>query len=312
MPVSLLSMDPLEDHRLMMIFLALQGYIVLAPDYVGYGSSDHIPHPYLHKKSVVQTTASMLYSTVEALHNEGIPFQRDLFIMGYSQGGHGALAFAKAMQNSSADFKIQAVSAGGGPYDMLYTIREHLDQKTLWRILVTLMLKSYSSIYNWDLNDIVKREDYADIISSSFKYESLSNAVRELPHHTDSLFRSQFIRDIYEKDERANPYQWPLEENSVYNWVPNFPVFLFHVRGDQIVSYRNMEIAYRSFNSGRGGIARKKDCSFKRVEDFVDIIGELNRIRGESVQIEPDHINCNFIFFLETGDYFSDYKNLNL
>ena len=293
----------------MMVFLALQGYIVFAPDYIGYGSSEDSPHPYLHKRSVAQTTVSMLRSASDALDKEGIPFQRDLFIMGYSQGGHAALAVAEALQNSSMNFEIQAVSAGGGPYDMFHTVREHLDQKNLMQIFVTQLLQSYSYIYNWNLDDIVRKEDYADIISSSFRHKSLPRAVRGLPDRTDDLFRSQFIQDIKRRGEEDNPFQMSLKENSVYDWIPGFPVLLFHVKGDEFVPYKNMEIAYQSFRSRIGRNVRRQDCNFKKVRDLMDIISELNRIGGNSVPIKPDHINCSFIFFLEAGEYFHNYRD---
>ena len=299
---TLLAIDPVEDYRMMLVFLALQGYIVVAPDYIGYGSSENMRHPYLYKRAVAHTAANMLSAAVEFLNKKRVPFQRDLFIMGYSQGGHGALAFASALQNSSMNFKAQAVSAGGGPYDMLYTVRELMEQKTVQRFLLALLLQSYSSIYNWNLDDIVKKEEWADIISSTFKYESIVEAVRDLPDKTRTLLRSDFIQDIYSKE--YNFYQSALEENSVYDWEPDFPLFLFHTRGDQVVPYKNMEIAYRSFRAS-GAKVQKKDCSFKKVEDLVNIVNEL---RGNSPPMEPDHINCNFIFFLETGDYFLDYN----
>ena len=310
LPSALHSMDPVEDYRLMMIFLALQGYIVFAPDYVGYGASENKPHPYLHKKSVAQTTASLLRSAADALDEKGIPFQRDVFIMGYSQGGHGALAFAEALQNSSMNFKIQAVAAGGGPYDMLETVREHLDQKTLMRIFITQLLQSYAYIYNWNWDDIVRKTDYADIISSSFRHESLPKSTRGLPDRSDTLFRSQFVREITRRGrEEDNLFQTSLKENNVYDWVPGFPVFLFHLKEDKFVPYENMEIAYRSFSSGIGRSVRKQDCSFRKVQDLVNIAKELNRKGGNTVSIRPDHINCSFIFFLEASDYFQDYRN---
>ena len=298
---SLISMDPIEDHRLMMVFLALQGYIVFAPDYIGYGSSENMIHPYLHKKSVVQTAGSLLYALEQALTEDKISFRRELFIMGYSQGGHGALAFAQALRNSPIDFQIQAVAAGGGPYDMLFTVKEHLNQKKAWKTLLSLLLQSYSYIYNWDLDNIVKKKSYADIIYNSYKYDSLSRAVKDLPDHTSSLFQSQFINDVLERNAR-NDYQLPLEENSVYDWRPDFPVFLFHAKNDQIVPYGNMETAYRSLNGRRARI-NKKDCSFRKVKRIVNVIEKLD---GGEHSIKPDHINCNFIFFLETGEYFSN------
>ena len=97
-PSSLLSMDPIEDYRPMLIFLALQGYIVLVPDLIGYGSSEKEPHPYLHKASTAQTTSHFFQSVINILNKENISIKRDLFIMGYSQGGHAALSFSEAVQ----------------------------------------------------------------------------------------------------------------------------------------------------------------------------------------------------------------------
>lgn len=305
-PPSLSSMEPLEDDRLMMIFLALQGYIVFAPDYVGYGSSEEQIHPYLHKDSIIQTTGHLLYAVEQALKEKGIPFQRDLFIMGYSQGGHSALAFAEALQHDSMGFEIQAVSAGGGPYDLLYTVREHFKRQKVWKILLGLFLQSYSYIYNWDLDDILKKKDYSEIIYDSHRHDSAGKAFEYLPDRIDSVFHSQFIEDILEKKGRTD-YHFALEENSVYDWTPDFPVFLFHLETDQIVPYGNMETAYRSFRS-RGAKVRQQDCDFERLSSLVDIV-ELLGERGEyRLNIEPDHVNCNFIFFLETSDYFESYR----
>ena len=304
-PSTALSMDPLEDYRLMLIFLALQGYIVIVPDQIGYGSSDHLPHPYLHKESVTQTTADFLQSTANALSERGFPFQKELFIMGYSQGGHGALAFAEAMQDSSIDFEIKAVSAGGGPYDLLYTTQELLSQKQVLQLVTVPLLQSYSYIYNWDLKEIVRRESYSSAISQVYKQDSLQQAVKPLPSRVDSLFRSEFLRDIYSK--RNNFYQQTLEENSVYDWEPDFPILLFHVKKDKIVPYENREIAYRYFRSSRNSQIKKMNCNFRKVEDLISLMDDLNRMRGNRSTIEPDHVSCSFIFFLETGDYFLDY-----
>ena len=306
-PPSTLSMDFMEDYRLMLIFLALQGYIVMVPDHIGYGSSEDEPHPYLHKESVEQMATNFFESAVNTLHEKGVASQKELFIMGYSQGGHGALAFAEAMQNRFTDFEIKAVSAGGGPYDLLYTAQELLSQNQILKLVVAPFLQSYSYIYGWDLNDIVSKESYAGDISQIYKWDSLQEAVRDLPSHVSSLFRSQFLRDL---DRRRNDfYQQALEENSVHNWDPDFPILLFHVERDSIVPYRNMEIAYRSLRSGRGAQIKKMDCDFRKVEDLIDIMDDLNRMRGNRSTIKPDHVNCNFIHFLETGDYFLKYKN---
>ena len=305
-PHSFLSLDPFADDRAMMILLALQGYIVFAPDYIGYGSSEDRIHPYLYKPSVAQTTRSMLQALVLAFHEQNIHFKRDLFIAGYSQGGHGALAFAEAMQKDPMSFNIKAVFAGGGLYDLLYTARQYLDQQTFSEnmlFLTSYLLQSYSYIYEWDLNEIVRRPSYRKVISSMFKYDDLFSSVQDLPKRIDSLFRSQFIRDIKDQDKNYNLFQFPLVENSIYGWTPDFPILLYHGKEDDIVPYNNMKIAYRSL---RGNRVKIKDCNLKKVEDLMDIINSVNN--RQVFTKTTNHLNCFFASFFEINDYFSNYR----
>ena len=349
-PLSAFSMDPIQDYRLMMIFMALQGYIVLAPDYVGYGDSSEQIHPYLYKKAVAQSGAGLLSSAEEALYQLRQNFKKELFIMGYSQGGHGALAFAESLQNrreksrqnsqqnrwqntSPRGLELKAVSAGGGPYDLLYTIQEQLKQKSLWKSLTALLLQSYSFIYRWDsenrgnpentrnsrnlsdaetwdsnfiwdLENIVKKADYAEIISSLHEEEDLSVAVRDLPDKTRSFFRSDFLREI-QREPEDNLYAPFLDQNQVYDWRPESPIMLFHFKKDSIVPYGNLEIAYRSFRSWRSAPIERKNCNFKKIENLLEQVEEWSS--NSNFEIEPNHITCDLIFFLETSEYFQKY-----
>ena len=305
-PESMLVMDPLKDSRFMIIFLAMQGYIVLAPDYIGYGASEGIRPPYLYKRAIRQTTSSMLHAVAKKLQEENIPFKKDVFIMGYSQGGHGALAFAQGMQNNQGDFNVQAVAAGGGPYDVPDTVSEMLDKETIPRVLTVLLLQSYSYIYDLDLDNIVKRRSYADIISSAFEQESISTTASRLPREVDSLFHPHFIENVQtKKDTRI---QEALEDNNVYEWAPSFPVLLFHSKEDNTVPYSNMQAAYDFFRKERSPVT-KKNCNFKKLDFFMDIAEDLGQGSKIESVIKPNHINCGFIFFIETSDYFSKYKD---
>ena len=300
-PGNMLVMDPITDERATMIMLALQGYIVLAPDYTGYGSSDDIRHPYLYKKSVTQTSLDMFFSVTEALKDIGISFKKDVFVMGYSQGAHGAMAFAQGFQNSNRnDFSLKALAAGGGPYDVLETIKELLGQDSINQITTLLFTQSYSYIYNWDLSTILKRDSYEEVIESAFDYEDIAEPADKLPNKASLLFQSQFIEDIQRGNNSS--IQKNLEENSVYKWSPSAPVFLFHARNDTIVPYRNMQIASSYFSRNGSSSVTTKDCNFKRFNSFLRTTRLLDR-NADINMPEPDHINCIFIFALEASDY---------
>ena len=304
-PHSFSQIDSLRDWRLITVLLAMQGYIVFVPDYLGYGSSKHIPHPYLYKKSVTRTTTDMLYAVTKKLKEDQIPFERHLFVMGYSQGGHGALAFAQNFQNESLDLDIVAVAAGGGPYDLPTTVIELLEQDSIEPIPMTLFLQAYSYIYGWDLDIMMKKRDYINIIFSAFKYDNIRKAIKELPTKVQSLFYSEFIEEVQERRNPFPNFQDILESNSVYNWIPTFPVFLFHAPLDHIVPYSNTDIAYNFFRAEEEINVTKKDCDLKNLDNILDFGRPL---QGDLEQLQANHVNCGFMFNIEAVNYFFKYK----
>ena len=301
-PDTMSAMDPkLHDERITMIMLAMQGYIILAPDYTGYGSSNNIRHPYLHKKSVTQTSLDMFFSVTEAIKERGVLLNRDVHIMGYSQGGHGALAFAQGFQESNQiDFRMRSISAGSGPYDLSETAKQLMSQDYINRINTLLFLQAYSYIYNWDLSTIVREKSHQEAINSAFEYETIIESAEKIPDKVKELFTPRIIEDI--KRKRNTSMQKNFEENSVYRWVPDAPVFLFHTKDDIMVPYINMEIAYDFFSKNGSTPVTRRDCSLERFDGFVKTSKMLNH-DGDIENIKLNHDNCIFIFVWEASDY---------
>lgn len=53
------------------VVFALEGYVVVVPDYVGYGVSAHLTHPYLHWHSAATTAVDMLSAVPDLLSHYG-------------------------------------------------------------------------------------------------------------------------------------------------------------------------------------------------------------------------------------------------
>lgn len=78
------------------------GYAVLAPDYEGFGTS--LIHPYYVRSS----HANSVLAAIQAVHKiHGINLSNEWAIIGHSQGGHVALATARA--EPLVEFPLQAV-----------------------------------------------------------------------------------------------------------------------------------------------------------------------------------------------------------
>lgn len=96
---------------------AAQGYIVVAPNYVGYDTSAFAYHPYLHAEQQSKDTADALSAARSALPTSTAPTVTDsgrLFITGYSQGGFVAMATHRRLQ--AGGVSVTASAPMSGPY----------------------------------------------------------------------------------------------------------------------------------------------------------------------------------------------------
>lgn len=78
--------------------LASTGYVVSAPDYIGYGASKALPHPYEHAASLASASADMLRATREFCQQQSVAVNQKNFLLGYSEGGYATMALHKLLE----------------------------------------------------------------------------------------------------------------------------------------------------------------------------------------------------------------------
>ena len=96
---------------------AAQGYIVVAPNYAGYDISTLGYHPFLNAVQQSGEMMDMLTAARTALPttmSSAATDNGELFITGYSEGGHVAMATLRAMQ--AAGKTVTAAAPMSGPY----------------------------------------------------------------------------------------------------------------------------------------------------------------------------------------------------
>lgn len=97
---------------------ASQGFIVVAPNYVGYDVSAASAHPYINKRQQGQEMIHAVRAARLALKASSTPLavsdSGKLFVSGYSQGGYVAMAAQQAMER--AGMQVTAMAAGSAPY----------------------------------------------------------------------------------------------------------------------------------------------------------------------------------------------------
>lgn len=105
------------EGLLMAVTFASQGYIVVAPNYAGFDTSTQTYHAYLNADQSAKDTADAIAAARTALPTSTAPnvtSNGKLFITGYSQGGHVAMATHRLLQSTGV--AVTASSPMSGPY----------------------------------------------------------------------------------------------------------------------------------------------------------------------------------------------------
>lgn len=232
-----------------MELFASAGYIVLMPDYIGYGTSSQIFHPYYDEGYSAYSVIDMISSGKQFLQNENIKFNDKLFLAGYSEGGYVTLAAAAEIErNKCEDLKITAVAAGAGGYDLVHMLKGvTTSSHYAYPAYLAFVLMSYNNTYDWNkpLTYFFKKQ-YADALS---KYMGKSGGWTINSHLTtnlSSLFDPGFFARLKTAEGEAE-LKTVLVNNRVQGWKTTTPIRLYHGTKDEIIPFENSESTLKSF-----------------------------------------------------------------
>jgi len=143
------------EAGLLAAMFAAQGYIVVAPNYAGYDTSPLPYHPFLNADQQSKEMIDALTAARKALGNIFAASTTDggkLFVTGYSQGGHVAMATVKALQASGQT--VVASAPMSGPYameafgDAVLFGSVNIGSTVFMPLITTSYQKSPGGIYN--------------------------------------------------------------------------------------------------------------------------------------------------------------------
>ena len=224
---------------------ATDDYIVLTPDYVGLGSSDSV-QLYLNAWSEARTSVDMLLAVKKALPQIGVPTNSQLFLTGYSQGGHASMATARLLQQDySKQFPVTAAAPMSGPYDVELTVYGGRNKKFGYPAFFLLLLQSYyESIHNYNGFAAVFAHPYDKLFPVVLDGDiEISDANKLLPDTVYEVFTQQFLKDF---EDSSSGFRKFLRTNNVYDWKPQMPMQLCYCNGDEEVNYKNSIETYET------------------------------------------------------------------
>lgn len=111
------------EGSLAIAMYAAQGFIVVAPNYLGYDTSSLDYHPFLNAEAQATDMVDGLRAAVANLNAESSTKpSRALLLSGVSQGGFVAMATHRAIQRDYAgEFSVAASAGISGPYNLVGT-----------------------------------------------------------------------------------------------------------------------------------------------------------------------------------------------
>ncbi|MBC7917492.1 MAG: alpha/beta fold hydrolase [Rhodoferax sp.] len=225
------------------VVLASTGYIVLAPDYVGYGSSKGQPHPYLLAAPSASVLVDLLTAAKYWRQTSGVTDNRQLFFVGYSEGAYVSMAAARSLASSISPHakNLSLVVAGGGPYNVSATLDALLQR-----------IRSENAVLGVLINP-----GFLKFLGDGAR-ASVRNALlgEMLDSNADVTFQSTLIDNFLADNTAAIDAQ-----SNVYDWKPSVPTLLFHGRDDQTVAYQSSSSTLQAMQSrGAAAFVSMADC----------------------------------------------------
>jgi acetyl esterase/lipase len=244
--------DAYDDHYEMSFLAATfasAGYMVVAPDDIGYGASKGSEHPYIHAASLASISVDMLRAAREFARQKELALDPRVFITGWSEGGLCGMALHKLTEDTCPDeFRVAASSLLAGIYAI--SAQAHLfcsyDENYPEGAIHYWMLRTMCRVYKMPrpFDRTVKRE-YACALEKNVEAPVPKNPRAVL----DPDFRERFL------DGREPEMDAAFRDNDRYDWGPLAPVFLHHGTHDDIVPFFCAQMAYEAMR-GRGGRMR--------------------------------------------------------
>jgi hypothetical protein len=230
------------------------GYLLVAPDYLGLGTSME-PHPYYHAESTANAVVDLLRASRAVVAAAGFAWPDALFLAGFSQGGYATLAAQRTIEASPGDgLRVRASASVAGPFDLAgIGFPTALEGRSRFASLyIAWIANSYARIYGMPLGSVI-REPYQSQLPVLFDGAHGGDViVAALPAQPRDMLTPEFLTD-YDAG-RETWFLTRLAENSLLDWIPQAPIRLYYGEADVDVAPEEARSAATHFAASGGDV----------------------------------------------------------
>ena len=274
---------------------ALTNFIVVAPDYYGFGITEKEPQAYCISRANGRASLDAYLAAKRLIEDLNVKKGDDFIVAGYSEGGQTTMGVLREISERHPEIRVKRAFAGDGPYDINSMYDTLIKGETEMPSTVCNLLWAYNHFFRlgYDNHDYLKEP-----VASNFDewFLSKKNKRRALD---EELIKTKKTSDICtEAVLNANSplskrFKAAFSQDALTSgWTPrsDFDVMLFHDTKDDVVPVDNF-YAMSKFLKNNG----------IKTEEFVDeYSSELIKELGAT-----NHETAALSFFLKIIDWIS-------
>lgn len=241
-------------------------------------------------QALEQIIKAVLRASKAFCGENNVLLNEQLFLLGYSQGGHVGLATHRELEMNHADeFQITASSMGAGAYDISSLMRDSIlfSEEYSNAFFIAFVITGYEFVYGniyEEFNDVFIAP-YDSLITEMLDRADPQAAIKSLlPSIGVEMFQPDYLEAF--KTDSLHPLNVALRENDVYDWVPQAPLKFFYCEGDKTVPPQNSIFT----------------------ADYMNSLGAME-VTAQSAGANFDHGTCTYPAVLNAKFWFDGFVN---
>ena len=223
---------------------AFTNFIVVAPDYYGFGITEKEPQAYCISRANGRASLDAYLAAKRLIEDLNVKKNDDFVIAGYSEGGQTTMGVLREISERHPEIKVKRAFAGDGPYDINSMYDTITKGYTEMPSTVCNVLYAYNYFFRlgYDIHDYLK-----DPVAKNFDkwFLSKENKRKALD---EELIKTKKTSDICTKavlntnSSLSRRFKQAFSADALTSgWTPrkDFDVMLFHDTKDDVVPVEN-------------------------------------------------------------------------
>ena len=223
---------------------SLTNFIVVAPDYYGFGITEKEPQAYCISRANGRASLDAYLAAKRLIEDLEVKKGDDFVIAGYSEGGQTTMGVLREISERHPEIKVKRAFAGDGPYDINSMFDAITKGETEMPSTVCNLLYAYNHFFRlgYDIHDYLKdpvAKNFDEwFLSKQNKRKALDEELIKTKKTSDLLTESF----LYASNPLSRRFSAAFSVDALTSgWTPrsDFDVMLFHDTKDDVVPVEN-------------------------------------------------------------------------